>query len=275
MTRRINGSRTTRRAVLAAAAAGAGLAGSAPLGPITRVQAQATSKTFVLVHGAWHGGWCWRRVTDLLERKGHKAFAPTLTGLGERSHLMSGLINLDTHIADVVNLMRWENLENVVLVGHSYAGWVISGVVEKLLPKISTIVYLDAFMPENGQKGLDLNTERSRKDMEEAMRRNDVSRPAPPAKAFNVNDKDQAWVDSKLTAQPVGVGLQPIVMTGARDKVARKVYVRATQSPNPRFDSYFDALKSNPAWRTYGVGCGHDVMVDMPERLVEILLENA
>jgi pimeloyl-ACP methyl ester carboxylesterase len=198
-----------------------------------------------------------------------------LTGLGERSHLMSGLINLDTHVADVANVIAWENLENLVLVGHSYGGWVISGVVERALPKISSIVYLDAFMPENGQRGLDLNTGRSRSDMEAALARHEVSRPAPPAASFNVNANDLAWVESKLTPQPVGVGLQPITLTGARDKVARKTYIRATGSPNPRFDGYFTKLKSDPGWRTYAVACGHDVMVDMPERLVEILLEVA
>jgi pimeloyl-ACP methyl ester carboxylesterase len=91
-------------------------------------RAQTAPKTFVLVHGAWHGGWCWRRVADQLESQGHKVYAPTLTGLGERSHLMSASIRLDTHITDVVNLVKWEGLDNIVLVGHSYAGVVISGV---------------------------------------------------------------------------------------------------------------------------------------------------
>ena len=85
------------------------------------------AKTFVLVHGAWHGGWCWRRVADRLEQRGHRVFTPTLTGLGERSHLLSPAIDLDTHITDVVNLVRFEDLRDIVLVGHSYAGFVVSG----------------------------------------------------------------------------------------------------------------------------------------------------
>ena len=89
------------------------------------------SKTFVLVHGAWHGGWCWRRVADLLEAKGHKVFAPTLTGLGERSHLMRAGINVSTHVTDIVNVLKWERLTDVVLCGHSYGGFVISGVAEQ------------------------------------------------------------------------------------------------------------------------------------------------
>jgi hypothetical protein len=95
----------------------------------------------------------------------------------------------------------------------------------------------------------------------------------PPAKAFQVNEKDQAWVDSKLTQQPTAVSLQPIVLTGARDKITQKTYIRATGSPNPLFDRYYENLKSDSGWRTYAVPSGHDVMVDMPDRLSEILLE--
>ena len=105
------------------------------------------AKTFVLVHGAWHGGWCWRRVSDLLERQGHKVFTPTLTGLGERSHLMSKEIRLATHITDVVNHLKWEGLEGVVLCGHSYGGMVVSAVAEQMADKIASIVLLDAFVP--------------------------------------------------------------------------------------------------------------------------------
>jgi pimeloyl-ACP methyl ester carboxylesterase len=125
--------------------------------------------TFVLVHGAWHGGWCWRRVADLLERRGHEVFAPTLTGLGERSHLMSGSINLDTHIADVVNVLTWEDLHDVVLVGHSYGAWPISGAIEQTFDRITSVVYLDAFVPEDGQKPLDLASEFARKGTLEAI----------------------------------------------------------------------------------------------------------
>ena len=107
--------------------------------------------TFVLVHGAWHGAWCWRRVTRLLTAHGHEVFAPTLTGVGERAHLLTPTIDLRTHIADVVNLMKWERLDGVVLVGHSYGGMVASGVAEEVGGAIGSIVFLDAFYPESGQ----------------------------------------------------------------------------------------------------------------------------
>jgi pimeloyl-ACP methyl ester carboxylesterase len=267
--------RSPNRRHVISAIAGAGAAATAAGSLMRPARAQTNAKTFVLVHGSWHGGWCWRRVADQLERRGHKVFTPTLTGLGERSHLMSALITLDTHIADVANVIKWEGLENVVLVGHSYAGFVISGVAEKALPSIGSIVYLDAFMPENGQKVVDLSPPDLRATSFAAAAKNEVGRPVPPARLFNVNEKDQAWVDSKMTPQPTFVSLQPIVLTGARDKIAKKTYIRANAFPNPAFDAVLAKLKSDPAWRTYGVPCGHDIMVDMPERLVEILLEVA
>src|SRR5690242_3359470 len=143
----------TRRAAIGSIAMGAGLANTVLGGVVAtpaQAQAQGERKTFVLVHGSSAGGWCWRRVADLLEKRGHKVYAPTLTGLGERSHLMSGMITLDTHITDVVNVIRWEDLENFVLVGHSYGGWIVSGVCEQVEKKIASLVMLDAFMPENG-----------------------------------------------------------------------------------------------------------------------------
>src|SRR6476620_7093518 len=105
----------------------------------------------VLVHGAWHGGWCWQRVVDRLTAKGRTVFAPTLSGVGERSHLASETITLQTHIDDIVNEMKWKDLDRVVLVGHSYGGMVITGVAERMHDRIAAIAYLDAFIPADGQ----------------------------------------------------------------------------------------------------------------------------
>jgi len=233
-------------------------------------------RTFVLVHGAWHGGWCWRRVADLLEQRGHRVFTPTLTGLGECSHLMSADINLDTHIADVVNVLKWEDLKDVVLVAHSYGGWPVSGAIEQTLDRIASVVYLDAFVPEDGQKSLDTASDFSRKAFLDAIAKGEVSRAAPPATTFHViSERDQAWVDGKTTPQPIGVSLQPIKLTAAREQVQKKTYIRAPKYPQPFFDSYYQAKRNDPSWLTYEVSCGHDVMVDMPERLMEILLEVA
>ena len=261
----------TRRAVLSGMAAGIGVIGMVEQ---ASAQAQANAKTFVLVHGAWHGGWCWRRVADLLQKQGHKVFTPTMTGLGERSHLIDAKVNLATHITDIVNVIKWEDLNKICLVVHSYGGWPGSGAIEQALDRISSIVWLDAFKPENGQRGFDFASDFSRKALLTAVEKGEPGRPAPKAEAFHVNEKDRAWVDSKLTAQPNGVALQPIRLTGAREKVAKKTYIRASKYPQPAFDQALAECKADKSWRTFETtAAGHDVMVDAPDWLAEVLVE--
>jgi pimeloyl-ACP methyl ester carboxylesterase len=261
----------TRRTALAGAAVGAGAAALG--GGEAKAQAGAR-KTFVLVHGAWHGGWCWRRVADILESKGHKVYTPTLTGVGDRSHLLSKDIVLDTHITDIVNLFKWEDLKDVTLAAHSYGGWPSSGALEQIGDRVSSIVWVDAFKPENGQKGIDYASDFSRKAMEEAVATGEPGRKAPPAKAFAVNEKDQAWVDSKVTDQPNGVATQPIKLTGAREKIAKKTYIRAVKYPQTAFDKALAECKADSTWKTFvNENTGHDIMVDQPQWLAETILQ--
>ena len=234
-----------------------------------------TVHTFVLVHGAWHGGWCWRRVADLLEQGGNKVFTPTLTGLGERSHLLRAGINVSTHITDVVNVLKWERLSDVVLCGHSYGGLVVSGVAEQMAKAIGSIVFLDAFLPENGDSMEQLTSQAVRDTLKIATERGELAVPARKAAAFLVNEKDQAWVDAMCGPQPIGTMTEKMALTGARERIAKKAYIRAAAYPNPGFDKAYARVKADRAWRSYEVPCGHDVMVDMPERLAEILLEVA
>lgn len=231
--------------------------------------------TFVLVHGAWHGGWCWRRVADRLHSAGHVVFTPTLTGLGERSHLMRAGIDLSTHIADVVNVMKWERLTDVVLCGHSYGGMVISGVAEQMPSAIRSIVFLDAFVPQNGESPQGLTSAAVQDGIRTALQRGDLGMPPRSAAAFGVNEADRAWVDSLCLPQPIGTFTEKIVLSGARDRIARKSYIRAKSYVNPGFDRALAAARADSSWRTYEVSCGHDVMVDAPDRLTEILLEAA
>ena len=231
--------------------------------------------TFVLVHGAWHGGWCWRRVADLLTAKGHKVFTPTLTGLADRSHLLSKDIGLKTHIDDVANLIKWERLSGVVLCGHSYGGFVVSGVAEDMEKAIASIVFLDAFVPDNGDAMPDLTGPAVIEAIRKAQDTGAPGVPPRPAAAFGVNEKDRAWVDSLTGPQPLATFTDKIALTGAPDRIAKKAYIRAANYENPGFDKALARAKSDTAWRTYGVPCGHDVMVDMPERLTEILEEVA
>ena len=231
--------------------------------------------TFVLVHGAWHGGWCWLRVADRLRSNGHKVFTPTLTGLGERSHLLRPDIDIGTHITDVVNVIKWERLTDVVLCGHSYGGFVISGVAEMMAEAIRSIVFLDAFVPPDSDTPQSLTGPAIQEGIRAALQRGDLSMPARSAAFFGVNEADRAWVDALCVPQPIGTLTHKIALTGAREKIARKTYIRAKSYANPGFDKAFAAVKADPSWRTYEVLCGHDVMVDMPERLSELLLETA
>jgi len=238
-------------------------------------QAQPPARTFVLVHCSWHGGWCWRRVTDRLERRGHKVYAPTLTGLGERVHLLTASVDLNTHITDVVNVIKFEDLKDIVLVGHSYAGCVISGVAEQMLPSIASIVFVDAFLPKDGQRMLELTPANLRDAALEAQSKGEIARPIVPAAAFKVNEQDQAWVNSKLTPQPLGPTFTPNKFTGAREKVAKKTYIRALGYSLPSFDKWLAQCKADPTWHTHSIDCGHDIMVDRPDELTELLIAAA
>ncbi len=264
-------SNITRRVMIGGVAAGGGLALT-----LGAAGAQSARKTFVLVHGTFAGGWMWRRVSDLLEKQGHKVFSPTLTGLGERSHLLSKDINLDTQITDIVNVIKWESLKNICLVVHSYGGWIGSGALEQIGDRVSSIVWLDAYKPENGEKPVDLTNEAFRKlVLDSAEKGEPAFAPPPKLPPVFVNEADRDYVDSKLTAHPIGTYMQPITLSGAREKVAKKTYIRATKFPNPLFDKALAECKADPSWNTLETNAYHIVMLDEPEWLADTLMKVA
>jgi pimeloyl-ACP methyl ester carboxylesterase len=258
----------TRRTVLASATAAA----SALAAP---AMAQDQQRSFVLVHGAWHGGWCWRRVSDRLERKGHKVYAPSLTGLGDRSHLIGTRPTVTTHIDDIANIIRFEGLQRVVMVGHSYGGIVISGVAERAQPQIASLVFLDAFVPANGATIMSLSRQGLRDNVNAAIKRGDLGIPPASAAYFNVNAKDRTFVDRNCTPQPIGTYGDPLKLTGARERIAKKTYIRAKGFNSAGFDAIAARLRTDPAWNVHDMPCGHDAMIDMPDRLTELLLAAA
>src|SRR5262249_36569461 len=158
---------------------------------------------------------------------------PTLTGLGERSHLLRAGIDLKTHIADVINAMKWEGLSDVVLCGHSYAGMVISGVAEAMAPAIRSIVFLDAFVPRNGEAVQDLTGPAVKDAAQQAEQRGEIAIPPRAAEAFGVNPADRAWVDRLCVGHPIATFTDKLVLTGAVDRIARKTYIRAASYVNP------------------------------------------
>lgn len=200
-------------------------------------------------------------------------FTPTLTGVGERWHLMNPGITLSTHIADIVNLFEFENLEDSVLCGHSFGGWVISGALEEIAPRVAAAVFLDAHVPKHGEMGVD----RSKRQMSlrEAWDRGDISYPPPPVDEWNLRrEHDQAWERSKMTPHPLVVWFQPINLSSILNSIS-KTYIRATRYPSGVFDEYLKTANTEPNWSPLQIDCGHDVMIDEPTQLAQALLNVA
>jgi pimeloyl-ACP methyl ester carboxylesterase len=231
--------------------------------------------TFVLVHGAWHGSWCWKRVRKELQAQGHDVFAPTLTGLADRSHLLSRQVNLETHILDIVNLIRWEELSDIVLCGHSYGGAVISGVADRMPDCVRALVYLDAFVLDDGESVVQHVPETQANQLIEGATKVGEGWKVPPipAEVFNVNSQDLDWVNRQCTMQPMETIQQRISLSGNIQKIRNVTFILATGflegSPFPPF---YDKAKAK-GWNTITLPCGHDVMLDRPKELTRILLD--
>jgi pimeloyl-ACP methyl ester carboxylesterase len=222
--------------------------------------------TFVLVHGAWHGGWCWKKLTPLLRSAGYSVFAPTLTGLGERSHLISPTVDLTMHIADIVAVLEYEDLQNVVLVGHSYGGMVITGVAETEGPRLAQLVYLDAFLPENGKSVKDYAKLNPTRD--------DGWRVPVPGSAprFGITDeRDIAWMEKRLGDQPNKTFTEPIQMSSDKNHFVQRSFIQCTKAP---FFSEAAARAKKDGFRSRELFAGgHDVMITKPELLAKSLLD--
>lgn len=213
----------------------------------------------------------WRRVADRLVAAGCRVFSPTLTGLGERSHLAASEVNLETHIADVSNLIRWEGLEDVVLVGHSYAGFVISGAAEALAGvKLRGMVYIDAFLPADGTCMADYVP----LPQDPSANLPDWLVPPIPAAPPRSHAPDCDWLNRLRTPQPRQTFTQKVRMSGALEGVPAKAYVLATGYASP-FARFADPLREAPSWQVHEIAGGHDVMLSHPDQTAAILLEVA
>ncbi|MCS7477165.1 alpha/beta fold hydrolase [Umezawaea endophytica] len=231
--------------------------------------------TYVLVHGAWHSGQAWDRVVPLLESAGHRVFAPSLTGYGDRAHLLGPEVGLDTHVDDVVGLITGEDLTDVVLVGHSYAGLVISSTANRIPERIGRLVYLDAMVPEDGETAVDVMPI-SQVLIDLALKSESGWRvppmPETPAGLFGVTDPDDvAWLRSMLSDQPVLCLQQPAHLDNPAVKAVPRTHVHCTVGIP-------EGLERRPApanAEVYELATGHDCMVTMPGELSELLLKMA
>lgn len=231
---------------------------------------------YVLVHGAWHGGWCWRRVADRLTAKGHRVFCPTLTGLGERAHLLSRDVNLETHIADVIGLLEAEELTEVVLVGHSYGGIVISGVAARAKARLRQLVYLDSAIVEDGASwasiGLPQIVAERRKTAQESS--GGVSVPVPDASVWGLKEaSDIEWVARRMTPQPFGGFDQKMRWGGPVGNGLPKVYVDCIDPAYAGLAAVKDRYRGKPDWPFVELKTGHDAMISAPEETARLLLK--
>ena len=230
----------------------------------------------VLVHGAWHGGWGWKRLTPLLRRAGHEVFTPTLTGLGERAHLAGPAVDLETHIKDIVGVLETEELEEVLLLGHSYGGMVVTGAADRVPQRIARLVYLDAFVPENGKSLMDyVVPERGARFREEGERTGSVT-PPPPSLWGITRPEDAAWLARHESRHPFA-SMRQAVRLQNEAALARipKAFVYCSAPATGSFDQFAARYRNDPAWRFFELATGHDAMILAPEQLARILLELA
>jgi pimeloyl-ACP methyl ester carboxylesterase len=223
--------------------------------------------TFLICHGAWAAGWAWKKVRPLMRAAGHEIFTPTYTGLGERAHQASRGVDLDTHIGDVLSVLHYEDLRDVVLVGHSYGGMVATGVADRAAERIARVIYVDAFVPSNGQSLFDLLPAQARAERQKAAQEQGdgwlIPPPPPPA---DTPAADIVWITARRRWQPVHTFSQPIILKNG--PTLPRTYIYCTRiTPEDRFGPFARRAKSEPGWKYFEIDASHSPNVTAPEAL--------
>lgn len=234
-------------------------------------RATAVRGPVVLVHGAWYGGWCWRKLTPLLEQAGHAVHTPTLTGLGERAHLGSARTGVRDHVQDLLALLEMEDLRDVTLVGHSYAGMLIGTVAARSRERVRQLIYLDAFVPEAGKRVVDylLPLER-RQVIVQAGEANGFIAPIAP-QALGVTDAaDVAWITPRTARQPYASFTEAAL--DAPPAGVPRAYIACTQPASGSFGQFAERVRNDSSWRYAELATGHNAMVVAPQALASVLL---
>jgi len=233
-------------------------------------------RSFVLVHGAYHGGWCWARVAALLRLAGQRVLTPTHTGLGERRHLLSPAVTLETFIADLVNALEFEELEDVVLVGHSFAGNTITGAADRCPERIRHLVYLDSMILEPGEAPFDILpasvvAERIRLARESS---GGLSIPPPHPRAFGIPDgPDAEWVGRRMTPHPLATFTNRLRLAHPFGNGLRRTYLCCTDPIYGPLEAARQRVKEKPGWDWREIRTGHDAMVTAPDELARMLID--
>ena len=228
--------------------------------------------TYVLVHGAWGGGWKYARVAQALRARGHVVFTPTLTGQGERAHLSNAAINLTTHVTDILNVIHCEDLSDIVLAGHSYGGMVITAVADEIPDKIAALVYLDAFVPDDGKSLFDLNIpQNTQMFIDRAGALGGLFVPPPPARLFRRQREGRGArrCTRSAASDRDHDGEDQAFRRLSRGEKARLCAWHRLPRESP-FKPFYEAARAE-GWEAHALPCGHDVMLDLPDELTEIL----
>ncbi|MDR0264988.1 MAG: alpha/beta hydrolase [Sphingobacterium sp.] len=231
--------------------------------------------TYVLVHGAWHGGWCWQDVAQRLTDAHYKVYAPTLTGLGERKHLIEPSIDIDTHIQDIVNLIEMEDLHDVYLVGHSYAGAVIAGVADRMPSRLHKLIFLDAMIVEDGQSPISLQPKAVQELQVKNIQRKENFAPFDVA-LFGVTAPSMvSWVKERLSPQPFGTFAQPLHLKNQYGNGLPMVYIACTDPQLPIMKEMSQKVRADKklSWKYLEIATGHDAMLTEPKKLADMLTE--
>ena len=262
---------TTRRSFLATT--GVAVLAAACGSSTKERAAPEETKTFVLLHGAWHGGWCWKRVEERLRAAGHHVYTPTQTGLGERSHLLSKEITLDVFIDDLVNVLEWEDLTDVVLVGHSFGGIVTSGAADRASDRIRQLIYLDSLIIQNGQTVFSTMPPQTVADRRRLAQESTggLAIPVPDTSFFGVTDADDAaWLKAKCTPHPLSTYESPLTLQAPVGHGLPVVYIAVKPEFAPAAGARAFAKQQN--WKYVEIDAGHDAMVTSPKALADTLL---
>ena len=228
--------------------------------------------TFVVAHGAWGAGWFWKKMRPLMHGLGHEFFTPSYTGIGERSHLLSRDINLETHITDVLQVLKFEDLQDVVLIGHSYGGMVATGVADRAPLRIARVVYVDAFVPRNGQSAMSLQPPGEADRMRKLSNEQGDGWLIPPnPMPTDSSAEDIAWGTPKRTAQPLACFEQAIALSGAVDKLPRSYIYCNKSRPGDVFRQFADRAQREVGWTSFEMPSSHNPQVTMPQELMRIL----
>ena len=222
----------------------------------------------MVAHGAWSAGWAWKKLRPLMAARGHRLWTPTYTGLGERSHLAGPQVDLQTHVTDIVQVLRMEDLSDVVLIGHSYGGMVATGVADRVPERLQRVIYLDAFVPEDGDSLASL-TGQSAQSMRDAAEDGwkAAPRPVPP----DTPRADLAWIAARRMSHPVECFVQPLALTGAGAALPRHYIYALKTDERDTFGRFHQRAQTTPGWTAHQIGASHNPHITVPETLAQLL----